>query len=77
MNKTEERFISLIRSNKLRSFLAAHKLLDTKQISNTLIIAAGKELVIRSQYLYDKGQETEANNALQFAYQLVGFLAMN
>lgn len=77
MNKTEERFVSLIRSNKLRSFFAAHKLLDTKQISNNVIIAAGKELVHRFQYLYDNGQEDEANNVLQFAYQLVGFLAMN
>jgi hypothetical protein len=38
------------------------------------MLAEVNELLNRSQYLYDNGQETEANNALQFAYQLIGFL---
>ena len=77
MNKTEERFVSLIRSNRLRSFLAAHKLIDTNQISKELMLVEGNELLNRSQYLYNNGQETEANNALQVAYQLIGFLTAN
>ena len=77
MNKTEERFVSLIRSNKLRSFLSAHRLIGSDQITRNVMIMTGKELVNRSQYLYDNGRETEANNALQFAYQIIGFLNMN
>jgi hypothetical protein len=72
MNKTEQKFLTLVRSNKLRSFYAAHKVLD--DISTPVLYNAATELIGRARYLFMTDTTEKANYANQLASQIVGVL---
>ena len=75
MNKIDERFIATINSNKRRSFFAAHRMLLSNRVSRNILLDSAKELINRSEYLYANYRQTEANNVLQFAFQIIGFIS--
>ena len=72
MNRNEQRFITLLRSNTMRSFYAAHRILDS--ISTGVLIVAANELVTRATYLHITDTLEKAKNANQFASQIYGVL---
>ena len=72
MNKIEQRFLTLVRSNRLRSFYAAHRTLD--DISTPVLYIAARELVGRARYLYITDTPEKADSANQLASQIVGIL---
>lgn len=72
MNKIEQRFLTLVRSNRMRSFYAAHKVLD--DISTPVLYIAARELVGRARYLYITDTSEKADYANQLASQIVGIL---
>jgi hypothetical protein len=72
MNKIEQRFLTLVRSNKMRSFYAAHKVLD--DISTPVLYIAARELVGRARHLYITDMSEKADYANQLASQIVGIL---
>ena len=72
MNKIEQRFLTLVRSNRMRSFYAAHKVLD--DISTPVLYIAVRELVGRARYLYNTDDVEKADYASQFASQISGVL---
>lgn len=72
MNKTEQKFLSLVRSNTMRSFLAAHRVLD--EISTPVLVTAAAELTSRARYLFITDSPEKAENANQLACQIVGVL---
>ena len=73
MNKTEQRFLTLVRSNRMRSFYAAHKVLTA--ISTPVLYIAANELVGRAAYLYMTETPEKADYANQLANQITGILA--
>jgi len=72
MNKTEQRFLTLVRSNKMRSFVAAHRFLD--EIRTETLFNAASELVSRARYLLITDTEEKADDANQFAAQIISVL---
>jgi len=72
MNKTEQKFLSLVRSSTMRSFLAAHKILD--EISTPVLVNAATELASRARYLFMTDTPEKAENANQLASQILGVL---
>lgn len=72
MLKIEEKFLTIIRKNDIRSFYKAHRLLDG--ISNPVLEKAANELCSRSEYHYRLGHDERADYALQFAGQIEGTL---
>uniref|UniRef100_A0A6C0JP19 Uncharacterized protein n=1 Tax=viral metagenome TaxID=1070528 RepID=A0A6C0JP19_9ZZZZ len=72
MNKSEQRFLTLVRSNSMRSFLAAHRVLD--DISTPVLVIAASELASRARYLFITDTPEKADNANQIASQIVGVL---
>ena len=73
MNKTEQRFLTLVRSNRMRSFYAAHKVI--KDISTPVLYTAANELISRASYLYMTETSEKADCANQLASQITGILA--
>jgi hypothetical protein len=74
MNKTEQRFLTLVRSNKMRSFIAAHRFLD--EIRTETLFSAASELVSRARYLLITDTEEKADDANQFAAQIISVLRL-
>lgn len=72
MHKIEDRFLTLLRSNKLQSFYAAHRLLD--DIGTTVLYIAARELVSRARYLYLTDTPEKAECANQLACQILAVL---
>jgi len=72
MNKTEQKFMTIIRSNTMRSYYAAHRLLD--EISTAVLESACAELLSRARYLYLVDTAVKADYANQFAGQIIGVL---
>jgi hypothetical protein len=72
MNKTEQRFLTLVRSNNMRSYHAAHRVID--QISTHVLYTAVTELVSRARYLYMTDTRDKAEYANQLANQIAGVL---
>jgi len=72
MNKIEQKFLTLVRSNRVRSFMAAHKNLD--DISTPVLKTAATELVSRARYLYITDTVEKASHANQMANQIAGVL---
>jgi hypothetical protein len=72
MNKIEQKFLTLIRSNRMRSFYTAHRILEV--VSTPVLFAAANELVNRARYLYNADDAEKADYANQFASQISGVL---
>ena len=72
MNKIEQKFLTLVRSNRMRSFYIAHQILNV--ISTPVLFAAANELVNRARYLYNADEAEKADYANQFAGQISGVL---
>ena len=72
MQKIEERFLTLLRSNRLQAFYAAHRILD--DIGTSVLYIAARELVSRARYLYMTDTLEKAECANQMAYQIVAVL---
>ena len=72
MPKIEEKFLTIIRKNDMRSFYKAHRLLDG--ISSPVLEKAANELCSRSEYHFRLGNDERADYALQFAGQIEGTL---
>jgi len=73
MKKIDQKFMSIIRSNTMRSFYAAHRLLN--DISTPVLLTACSELLSRARYLYLVDTEERADYANQFAGQIIGVLS--
>lgn len=72
MNKIDERFLTLVRSSRMKSFYAAHKIIDT--ISTPVLYSAALELVSRARYLLIVDTPENADHANQLASQIAGVL---
>ena len=72
MLKIDEKFLTIIRKNNMRSFYKAHRLLEA--ISIPVLEKAGTELCSRSEYHFRLGHDEHADKALQFAGQIEGTL---
>ena len=72
MNKIEQKFLTLIASNKQRSFSAAHRILDS--ISTSVLYDSANELVSRARYLKIMDTPEKAESANQLANQILGVL---
>ena len=72
MNKTEQKFLTLVRSNKMRSFYAAHRVLD--EIRTDALFSATSELLSRARYLFITDTIDKADDANQFAAQIISVL---
>jgi|UniRef100_A0A6C0B2B2 hypothetical protein len=72
MQKIEERFLTLLRSNRLHAFYAAHRILD--DIGTSVLYIAARELVSRARYLYITDTLEKAECANQMASQIVAVL---
>lgn len=72
MHKIEERFLTLLRSNRLQTFYAAHRILD--DIGTSVLYIAARELVSRARYLYITDTLEKAECANQMASQIVAVL---
>jgi hypothetical protein len=72
MNKTEQRFLTLVRSNNMRSYHAAHRVID--KIGTPVLYVAARELVSRAKYLYMTDTPEKADYANQLANQIAGVL---
>ena len=68
MNKTEQRFLTLVRSNRMQSFYAAQRILNV--ISTPVLFTAANELIHRARYLYFIDNPYQANYANQFACRI-------
>jgi hypothetical protein len=73
MNKVDQRFITLVRSHRKRSFLAAMKIADS--ISTPVLYSAATELIGRAKYLYVVDTPEKADYANQVANQITGVLS--
>ena len=72
MHKIEERFLTLLRSNRLQTLYAAHRILD--DIGTSVLYIAARELVSRARYLYITDTLEKAECANQMASQIVAVL---
>jgi hypothetical protein len=72
MIRLDEKFLTIIRRNDMRSFVKAHQLLPGVSIS--VLEKTASELCSRSHYYYTIGNDKYANRALQFANQIEGVL---
>jgi len=72
MKRAEQKFLTIVRSNTMRSFYAAWNLLDV--VSTPVLLDAGNDLINRARYLNMIGKLDESNNANQFANQICGEL---
>jgi hypothetical protein len=72
MLKLDEKFLTIIRKNDMRSFYKAHQLLPA--VSIPVLEKAANELCSRSDYHFRGGNDKYAEHAIQFANQIEGVL---
>jgi hypothetical protein len=72
MKMNEQKFMKIIRSNNMRAYYAAHRMLD--DISTPVLLQTGIELLGRARYLYLVDTPEKADYANQFAGQIIAVL---